>query len=68
MAKQPESKERYIQEKKLECPICKNDKFWTRKTLMNTPGMTLFGIEWANKSATNYICDTCGHVLWFVEK
>ena len=52
----------------LECPICNNSEFWTRKTLMNTPGMTLFNIEWANKSADNYVCDSCGHILWFLNK
>lgn len=50
----------------LECPICRSDEFWTRRTLMNTPGMTLAGIEWANKSADNYVCNSCGHVLWFI--
>lgn len=50
----------------LECPICKNDEFWTRKTLMNTVGLTLFSLDWANKSATNYVCNSCGHVLWFL--
>lgn len=67
------SKEKIISKHKvagtvLECPICKNDEFWTRRTLMNTPGMTLFGIEWANKSALNYVCSQCGHVLWFVNQ
>jgi|GEM_PF-650217 len=51
----------------LTCPICGNTTFWTRKTLMNTAGMTLAGIEWANKSAINYVCDQCGHILWFLE-
>lgn len=52
---------------KLECQICKNDEFWMRETLMNTPGMTFFGVEWANKSATNYICGACGYVHWFLK-
>ncbi len=53
---------------KLECPVCKHNKFWTRDTLMNTPGMSFFGFDWANRSADNYVCDRCGNVLWFVEK
>lgn len=67
------SKEKIISKHKiagavLECPICKHDEFWTRRTLMNTPGMTLFGLDWANKSALNYVCSSCGHVLWFINQ
>ena len=68
MAKKSESKERIIKGNKLECPICHHDKFWTRETLMNTPGMTFFGLDWANKAAKNYICDSCGYVNWFLER
>jgi len=61
-----ESKQRLIKGKKLECVICKNDTFWARNTLMNTPKMTFFKLDWANKSAQNYICDHCGYVHWFM--
>jgi predicted RNA-binding Zn-ribbon protein involved in translation (DUF1610 family) len=50
----------------LVCPICGHNQFLARETLMNTPGMTIMGIEWANKAAQNYICDDCGYVLWFM--
>ena len=50
----------------LICPICKHDKFWIRKTLMNTPAATFFGVEWANKEAENYICNHCGYIYWFL--
>jgi hypothetical protein len=35
---------------------------------MNTKGATLFGWEWLNKAADNYVCDSCGYVVWFLEK
>jgi len=57
-----------ISGKSLQCPHCEHDRFWTRSTLMNTKGVTFFGLEWTNKEATNYVCDQCGHVLWFLEK
>jgi predicted nucleic-acid-binding Zn-ribbon protein len=66
--KSPEAKERYIEGNKLACPICKNDKFWARETLMNTKGMTFLKLEWANKEAQNYICDGCGYVYWFLKQ
>ena len=48
------------------CPVCGHDRFWTRTTLMNTAGATFLGLDWANRSATNYVCGECGHVLWFL--
>ena len=42
MTKKLESEERIVKGNKLECPICNNNKFWARETLMNTPGMTFF--------------------------
>jgi len=50
----------------LKCPFCKHDQFWKRKTLMNIPAATFFGVEWANKEAQNYICNKCGYIYWFL--
>ena len=68
MDKKPESKERFIKRTKLECPVCKNHRFWSRETLMNTKGLTFLKLDWANKTAQNYICDNCGYVYWFMEQ
>jgi len=68
MADKIEIKERIINGNKLVCPVCKNTTFWSKRTLMNTPGMTFFGLDWANKSAQNYICGDCGYVYWFLNK
>jgi DNA-directed RNA polymerase subunit RPC12/RpoP len=54
-----------VQGHQLKCPICGFDRFWTRRTLMNTPGLTFLGFEWANKQAENYVCNRCSHILWF---
>ena len=54
--------------KALSCAHCGHDRFWTRGTLMNTRGITFFGLDWANKEADNYVCDQCGHVMWFLQK
>lgn len=53
---------------KLICPICRYDWFWHRTTLMNTRGLSFFNLDWANKEADNYVCDNCGHVMWFIPK
>lgn len=60
------STEYQIKGKPLICPICGSRRFQTRRTLLNTPAMTFFSLEWANKRADNYICDECGHILWFL--
>lgn len=66
MAQKPPAKQYQINGHTLVCPVCKNNTFWTRKTLMNTKGMTFFKVEWANKEADNYVCDNCGYVSWFL--
>ncbi len=68
MSRKQESSEYKVKGKKLECPICNHKRFYTKKTLMNTPGMTFFGLEWANKEANNYICENCGYVFWFLNR
>ncbi|MDW7674134.1 MAG: hypothetical protein SCK28_06310 [Bacillota bacterium] len=65
---QNEVKQYEVNGNTLICPICGYNEFWTRTTLMNTRGATFFGFDWANQEATNYVCNKCGYVLWFLEK
>lgn len=41
----------------LICPICSHDRFWSRRTQMNTAFATFFDLDWLNRSARNYVCD-----------
>jgi hypothetical protein len=59
---------RVVDGHKLICPICGNHTFSKRKTLMNTAGLTFLGVEWANKQAASFICDSCGYVMWFMRE
>ena len=68
MSKKYESRRQTVSGNKLICTVCNHDKFWEKETLMNTPGMTFLGLEWANKKANNYICDNCGYVFWFFNR
>ena len=61
-----ESEKKVINGIQLKCPVCKHDKFWNRKSLLNTAAATFFGVEWANKEAQNYICNQCGYIYWFL--
>jgi DNA-directed RNA polymerase subunit RPC12/RpoP len=60
-----EPKEVTISGNKLACPICKNERFRKRSTLIKTVGMYDIGLDWLNMKATAYICSKCHHVTLF---
>jgi hypothetical protein len=68
MVKKSTVEERFVQGNRLACPVCASTMFWTRKTLMNTAGLSFFDLDWADRRAINYVCDHCGYVFWFLEK
>lgn len=57
-----------VADNELRCSICGSFLFWERSAQMNTAVAAFFGLSWANRSATCYVCDLCGHVLWFLEQ
>jgi hypothetical protein len=50
----------------LICPICRNKYFWTRKAQLNTAVASFFNLDWANRSATCFVCSECTHISWFL--
>jgi len=66
--KKKEIHEVQIKGNKLTCPVCDGTHFWTRRTLLNTPGVTFLGFDWLNKTAKNYVCDSCNYIYWFYEE
>ena len=50
----------------LTCPVCSNNQFWTRQAQLNTAVATFFNLDWANKSATCFVCSECTHISWFL--
>lgn len=52
----------------LICPVCGGTHYRTRRTLLNTPGVSFLGFDWLNKTAINYICDECDYILWFYDE
>jgi predicted nucleic-acid-binding Zn-ribbon protein len=50
----------------LHCSVCGNETFRERTSLLNTAGMTFLRLDWANKSAENFICSRCGYIFWFL--
>ena len=63
-----EAKEYSLDGRDLKCIMCSHDKFWTRKTLMNTKLLTLWKLDWSDREADNYICERCGYVHWFLKR
>ncbi len=49
----------------LSCPVCKNSLFWAQQAQLNTAVASFFNVDWANKSATCFICSDCTHIMWF---
>jgi hypothetical protein len=50
----------------LKCEICKHDRFWKKSAQLNTAVATFFNFDWANPTATCYVCAGCGYVHWFL--
>lgn len=49
------------------CSHCQHDQFTQREAQLNTAGMTFFGLDWANRSATVLVCKQCSHLEWFLD-
>jgi hypothetical protein len=54
-----------VQHKQLQCPVCQNQLFWAKRVQLNTSVATLFGLDWANRSAQCFICSECTYIFWF---
>lgn len=57
-----------IQGKPIICPHCGHDQFDQAVALLNTPGMTFFDLDWANRTATILSCRHCSRIEWFLHK
>lgn len=52
----------------VRCGHCGGERFERRKALLNTRGMTLIHLDWANRQATVLVCANCTHISWFLEE
>jgi predicted nucleic-acid-binding Zn-ribbon protein len=55
-----------VHDKPIACLVCGGGEFWTREIKLNTTGMELFDLAWANQSALGLVCASCGYVHEFV--
>jgi ribosomal protein S27AE/DNA-directed RNA polymerase subunit RPC12/RpoP len=61
------NKKVFINGKQLRCFICEGTHFTVSNSLLNTRMMTILNLEWTDSEANTYICEKCGHILWFKE-
>jgi len=57
-----------MQGKSIICPQCGNDRFELGSALLNTAGMTLMNLDWANRQASILTCSKCTHIQWFLQQ
>ena len=50
----------------VRCPHCGADEFIEGRAQLNTAGMTMMGLDWANRSAATLLCTGCGRIEWFL--
>ncbi len=55
------------QNRAIVCALCGHNEFHQATALLNTPGMTFFGLDWANRTATLLSCRQCGRIEWFLQ-
>jgi len=54
--------------KLIVCPQCGHNQFDLGSALLNTPGMTFFGLDWANRTAAILACKQCGRLEWYLRQ
>ena len=52
----------------VKCPHCGDDDFETGTAMLNTAGLTLLNLDWANRTAHTLICVKCSRIQWFLQK
>jgi predicted nucleic-acid-binding Zn-ribbon protein len=52
----------------LKCPVCSNDRFHSKRVMLNTTMLTFLDLDWANREAQCFICSDCTHISWFYGK
>ena len=51
---------------RVRCTHCDGVTFRAREAMLNTTGMTLTDVDWANTSGTALVCTRCSLIQWFV--
>ena len=52
--------------KAVVCSHCGGEEFDERSGQLNTAGASLLNLDWANATARVLVCQSCGHLEWFL--
>jgi hypothetical protein len=55
-----------VRGKTLVCTHCKNELFWIRRAQLNRSVSSFLGLDWADRSATCFVCSECTKIEWFL--
>ena len=55
-------------DKWIRCLFCQGEEFRKRSVQLNSSGMELMNLGWANEAATGLICSHCGYVHLFANE
>lgn len=55
-----------VKGRQLTCLFCKNDLFYFRRAQLNTSTASFFNLDWANRSASCFVCAECSYIHWFL--
>lgn len=58
----------FLGERQVTCMFCQHPEFWDREVKLNTTGMSLLGMDWANQAANGLVCTSCGYVQLFLNR
>lgn len=51
--------------RRITCTHCSGESFKLRPAVVNTRGLTFFGLDWLDRGATVLVCEACGLLMWF---
>lgn len=52
--------------KAVVCSHCGGEEFDERSGQLDTAGASLLNLDWANATARVLVCQSCGHLEWFL--
>lgn len=61
-----EPKKYEIDDKQLICMFCNTDTFYVRQEQLHSPTRTILNLEWTDRTATCFVCSSCGYMHWFM--
>lgn len=56
-----------VADQEIRCPHCGGNEFAEGRAQLNTPLLSFFDLDWANRTAHVLTCLGCSRLEWFLE-